>query len=147
VIKNTPRPINQPRGCEPENSASTSVVKAASRCGSLRGAQIFCGRLAGAAVCNDFERKLLPLVEGAHAGAFNGADMNEDILASLVGLNETKSLLAVKPLHSSRIHGKSSFKISVHLKLRGSAQQAHFQVLFKSLVSKSWGEGRQSGAL
>src|SRR4051794_19753667 len=74
-------------------------------CGSLRGAQIFSSRLAGPAICNDFKRNLLPFVEGIHAGAFNGADMNEDILAALVRLNESEALLAVKPLHSSRRHG------------------------------------------
>jgi len=41
-------------------------------CGSLRGAQIFRSRFASPAVCNDIKRNLLSLVEGAHAGAFNG---------------------------------------------------------------------------
>jgi hypothetical protein len=44
--------------------------------------------------------------------------MNKNILASLVRLNETETLLAVKPLHSSRSHGRSSFKISVRFKPR-----------------------------
>ena len=68
----------------------------------LRGAQIFRSRFASPAVCNDFKGNLLALVEGAHAGAFDGADMNEDILAALVRLNEAETLLVVKPLHSSR---------------------------------------------
>lgn len=72
---------------------------------SLGGSQVFCCRLAGPAVSNDVERDLLSLIEFAHAGAFNRADMNEDILASLVWLNEAEAFLAVKPLHSSRIHG------------------------------------------
>ena len=76
--------------------------------GSLRRLQIFCGRLAGPAVSNHVERNLLSLIERAHAGAFNRADMNEDILASLVWLNEAKAFLAIKPLHSSRIHGDLS---------------------------------------
>jgi hypothetical protein len=79
-------------------------------CGRLRGAQILRGRFASPAVCNDIKGNLLSLVEGAHAGAFNGADMNENILVSLVRLNEAETLLAVKPLHSSRIHGRSSFR-------------------------------------
>ena len=65
-------------------------------CGSLRGAQIFRGRFASPAVCNDFKRNLLPLVEGTHTGAFDCADMNENIWASLVRLNEAETLLAVK---------------------------------------------------
>ena len=75
---------------------------------SLGCAQILGCRFAGPAVCNDIKRNLLSLVEGAHAGAFDGADMNENVLASLVRLNEAKTLLAVEPLHSSRIHGRSS---------------------------------------
>lgn len=63
--------------------------------GSLRRLQIFCGRLAGPAVSNHVERNLLSLIERAHAGAFNRADMNEDILASLVWLNEAEAFLAV----------------------------------------------------
>jgi hypothetical protein len=72
--------------------------------------QVLRGRLAGPAVGDDFEGNLLALVEGAQAGAFDGADMNEDILAALVRLNETKTFLVVKPLHSSRRHGRSSFR-------------------------------------
>src|SRR5262249_55923835 len=71
--------------------------------------QIFGGRLAGAAVCDDIETDSLPLIEGAHAGAFNRADMNEDIIAAIGGLNEAKTLLAVEPLHNSRIHRRDPF--------------------------------------
>jgi hypothetical protein len=68
------------------------------------GAQIFSGRLAAPAVRDDVVRHLLALVEGVHAGAFDRADMNEDVLAAVLRLNEAKTLLAVKPLHSTRIH-------------------------------------------
>jgi hypothetical protein len=54
----------------------------------LRGAQILSSRLTSPAVCNDVEGDLLPLVEGAHARAFDRADMNEDILVAALGLNE-----------------------------------------------------------
>jgi hypothetical protein len=64
----------------------------------LRGAQIFRGRFAGTAVCHDFKRNLLSLIEGAHASALDCADMNENILTSLVRLNEAETLLVVKPL-------------------------------------------------
>ena len=72
--------------------------------GRSGGAQIFGSRLAGAAVCDDIEADSLSLIEGAHAGAFNRADMNKNIIAAIGGLNEAKALLAVKPLHDSRIH-------------------------------------------
>src|SRR6267378_8400477 len=76
----------------------------------LGGAQIFRGRFASPAIRDDFERNLLPLVEGAHPCTFDRADMDEDILAALVRLNKAKTLLVVKPLHCSRSHGRSSFK-------------------------------------
>ncbi len=75
----------------------------------LRGAQILSSRLASPAVCNDVEGDLLSLVEATHTGAFDRADMNEDILVAALGLNESEAFLAVKPLHSSLVHGSSSF--------------------------------------
>jgi hypothetical protein len=106
-------------------------------CGSLRGAQIFRGRFAGPAICNDVKGNLLSLVEGTHAGAFDSADMNENIWASLVRLNKAETLLAVKPLHSSRIHGRSSFKIDVCLELRSRTQQANFEIWGGSSVRRA----------
>src|SRR5215211_2554937 len=75
----------------------------------LRDAQILSSRLASPAVCNDLEGDLLPLLERAHAGAFDRADMNEDILVAGLRLNEAEAFLGVKPLHSSLVHGSSSF--------------------------------------
>src|SRR6185295_10655850 len=112
ATKRTPRPVNQSRVTKPEALPVHPWSKRhGADCGGLRGAQIFRSRFTGPAVCNDFKGNLLSLVEGAHAGAFDCADMNEDILASLVRLNEAETLLAVKPLHSSRVHRRSSFTI------------------------------------
>src|SRR5579872_6735800 len=94
-------------------------------CRSLHRAQIVRSRFAGPAVCNDFKRHLLTLVEGAHAGAFDGADMNENVLAAVVRLNEAETLLAVKPLHSSQAHGTSSFSIDACLEPHPRAQPAN----------------------
>src|SRR6516165_3240322 len=87
-----------------------------SRCRS-GGAQIFGGRLAGAAVCDDIEPDILSLIEGAHAGAFNLADVKKDIIAAIGGLDESKALLVVKPLHDSRIHRRRPFTDDVHVRL------------------------------
>ena len=51
------------------------------------GAQIFSGGFAGAAVCDDVEADFLALIEGAQACAFDRADMHEDVLAAVLGLN------------------------------------------------------------
>ena len=78
-------------------SASTSVVRGTwvSLCGELGGAQIVGSRLAGPAVCNDVERYSLALVKGAHTGAFDRTDMNEDVLVTVLRLNEAKAFLVV----------------------------------------------------
>jgi hypothetical protein len=43
--------------------------------------------------------------------------MNEDVVAAVGGLNEAEALLAVKPLHSSCIHGECPLIDSVHVRL------------------------------
>src|SRR5438094_2417864 len=63
------------------------------------------GGLAGAAVRHDFEAKLLTLFQAGQASAFNRADMNEDVVAVVVGLDETETLLAVEPFYSAHGHG------------------------------------------
>ena len=82
------------------------------------GAQIFSGRFARPAVRDDIKADILPLIEGAHAGAFNRADMNKDVIAAIGGLNEAEALLAVKPLHSSCIHREYPFTDYAHVGLR-----------------------------
>jgi hypothetical protein len=71
-----------------------------------------------------------------HAGAFDCADMHEDIFAAVLGSNESETFLAVKPLDCSLHHG--SFPcVCVKIKPRANAAGS-FEIL---------GEGRQSGAL
>ena len=43
------------------------------------------------------------------AGAFDGADVNEHVIAAVVGLDESVALGCVKPLHGSHAHGSSPF--------------------------------------
>src|SRR5688572_4234442 len=70
----------------------------------LDGAQIVRRRLAGLAIGNHVIGDLLALVEGAQASAFDRADVNEDVLAAILRLNETEALLAVEPLNGARAH-------------------------------------------
>src|SRR5215475_13398129 len=77
--------------------------------GSARGAEIVGSRLAGAAIGDDLVRDLLAFAQRAEAGTLDGADVNEHVLAAVVGLNEAIALGRVKPLHGSHAHGGSPF--------------------------------------
>ena len=101
----------------------------------LRGAQIVRRRFAGAAVGNDVVGNLLPLVEGVHAGAFNRADMNEDVLATVLRLNEAEAFLAVKPLYNTRVHlNVLSLRVRTwNLARDTSAPTFRFSILVKRL--------------
>jgi hypothetical protein len=43
----------------------------------------------------------LSLSEAIQSGAFDSADVHEDILATVIGLDKAEALLAVEPLYSS----------------------------------------------
>ena len=68
------------------------------------GAQIVCRGFARPAIGHNFERDLLSLVQAVHPGAFDGADVDEYILAAVIRLDETKAFLAVEPLYDSLRH-------------------------------------------
>src|ERR1700682_6118529 len=68
------------------------------------GAEVFRAGLATLAIDLRFERKLLAFIERAHAGALDGADMHEHVVAAVVGLNEAKTLGRVEPLNCSGRH-------------------------------------------
>ena len=71
----------------------------------LSDSQIFSRCLA--TVAHFFVAHLGTLIEAAQSRFFNGGDVYEDILAAVVGLNESISLRRVKPLHSTCCHGQS----------------------------------------
>ena len=88
---------------------------AAGKCGRrshLHRLQIFRGRLAGLAVHHDFEGNALTFPQLAEAGAFDGADMDEHVLTTTLGLDESIALLRVEPLHGTVVHG--SLLIDMH---------------------------------
>lgn len=103
--KKSRKPTNRLRDSEPQalpvHPWSEQNGRSRDRSG---GAQILGSRLTRAAVRDYIEADILPLVEGAHAGALDCADMYEDVLPAIGRLNKPKALLAVKPLHSSLIH-------------------------------------------
>ena len=61
-----------------------------SRCCS-DGAQIFRGGLACLSIGNNIERDFLSLVEAMHPGAFDRADVHENILAAIIRLDEAEA--------------------------------------------------------
>jgi hypothetical protein len=79
----------------------------------LHGLEIFSGRLAGLAVHNDFEGNALTFPQLAEAGAFDGADMDEHVLTTTLGLDESISLLRVEPLHGTVVHGSLLIDVSI----------------------------------
>src|SRR5712671_7600463 len=74
-----------------------------SRCRS-DGAQIFRRGLARPSISNNVEGHLLSFVKAMHPGAFDCADVHEDILAAIIRLDEAEAFLAVEPLHGSLRH-------------------------------------------
>src|SRR6185295_4557902 len=71
------------------------------------------------------------------AGALDGADMDEHVLAAVIRLDEAEALGAVEPLHCSRSHGSYLSQTSVlPAKVRPAVEFAYF----RDQVSKA---GRQ----
>jgi hypothetical protein len=51
-----------------------------------------------------FVADLLAFVQRADPGALDGADMDEDVLAAVIGLNEAEAFLTVEPLDLAAGH-------------------------------------------
>jgi len=68
------------------------------------GAQIVGRGLSGPSIRDNLVGDLLSLVEAAHPGALDGADMDENVLAAVIRLDEAKALLVVEPLYGSLRH-------------------------------------------
>jgi len=62
-------------------------------------------QLAAALVGHEVELDLLTLDQVIEAGALDGADMDEGVLAAVVRLDKAEALGGVEPLHGSRSHG------------------------------------------
>ena len=77
------------------------------------GAQVLCRGLARLWIGDNIERDLLSLVEVSHPGAFDRADVHEDILAAIIRLDEAEAFLDVEPLHRTLSHSPV-FRIVPH---------------------------------
>src|ERR1700681_1395821 len=70
--------------------------------------QIFRGRFSP--VLHFFVAHLSTLIEVAQAGFFHGRDVHKHVLAAVVGLNKSKSLSRIEPLHSTCHHLRSPWE-------------------------------------
>jgi hypothetical protein len=71
---------------------------------TLSDPQVFCAAFAAPGVNFDFVRNPLTFCQAGKSRAFNGADVNENIVSAIVGLNKPKTLLAIEPLNSTCRH-------------------------------------------
>jgi hypothetical protein len=71
--------------------------------GSLK---LACGHLARLAVTLKFKAELLAFNDRAHAGAFDGRDVNEDVGAAVVRLNEAEALGGIEPFNCASGHNE-----------------------------------------
>ena len=93
-------------------AASTSVASRKEETvirGSADGLEILGGLLAAALIRHQVELDLLALRQMVEAGPFDGADMDEGVLAAVVRQDEAKALGRVKPLHGSHRHEENPF--------------------------------------
>jgi hypothetical protein len=67
-------------------------------------AKVLGAGLAAHRVLLRFERDLLTFVERAQTRTFDGADVDENVGAAIIGLNEAKTLGRVEPLNCSGSH-------------------------------------------
>ena len=80
---------------------------------SLAGLQLTGGHLAALLVTLELVGDLLAFVERAQTRTFDGGDVNEHIVAPVIGLDETEAFLAVKPLHDATWHFACPFRTQV----------------------------------
>src|SRR5690349_4691192 len=66
--------------------------------------QILCAAFATLWIDLDFVGDLLPLRQARQSGALDGAHMDEHVVAAVVGLDKSKTLLTVEPLHRTSRH-------------------------------------------
>src|SRR6202046_1531794 len=69
------------------------------------GLQIAGRNLAALAVSDLVVGQLVAFIQRAHSGPLDSRDMDKNVLAAVIGLNETVAFFAVEPFHCSRIHG------------------------------------------
>lgn len=67
-------------------------------------AKVIGGILAGPAVLNNLVADLLSVRERTHTCALYGRDVNENVRAAVIRLDEAKALGGIEPFYSASIH-------------------------------------------
>ena len=75
------------------------------------GFQILGGALACTVVFHNVIAEFLAFDDGRKAGRLNGGDVNEDVTATIIGMNETVAPIRVKELHSACGHAAIPFQL------------------------------------
>ncbi len=78
------------------------------------------GGLAGALVLGDLVTHLLAFAQITQAGALDRADMNENIRAAIIGLDEAEALLTIEPFHGAGSHVISPNIVQKLARMRGA---------------------------
>jgi hypothetical protein len=84
--------------------ASTSVVIEKRMSALLRGLKLLGSHLARLVVADHFEAELLALDEFAHSSALDGGDVDESVLAAVIGLDEAEAFGGIEPFHCAGGH-------------------------------------------
>lgn len=88
--------------------------------------QVFRAHLPATAVSYELEADLLTFAKIAEPRALDSADVNEGILAAVIGCNKAEALLRVEPLHGSSRH-RTYFLLS--FEARNSAKPYEIECL------------------
>src|SRR3989344_5806839 len=87
-----------------------AVAISAVKLKSADGLQLASGFLARTLVAFQLVGNLLVFIQAAQASAFNGGDVDEDVLAAVVGLDEAVTLGRVEPFDSAGSHFETSVR-------------------------------------
>src|ERR1700731_4444671 len=115
-------------------SRPVKVAVARYRCSACL--EIFGRFLAVLRAAHDFERDFLTLVQRVQACAFDGADMDEHVLAAVIRLNEAVAFLRIEPLYGALAHGSCPSVSACVEAARHCAKPGFIDVLESSLAGR-----------
>src|ERR1700687_5161436 len=115
-------------------SRPVKVAVARYRCSACL--KVFGRFLAVLRAAHDFERDFLTLVQRVETRAFDGADMDEHVLAAVIRLNEAVAFLRIEPLYGALAHGSCPSVSACVEAARHCAKPGFIDVLESSLAGR-----------